>query len=261
MMRKTNVHTLLLKNVNDVESFTFSINAEKIPTYFRTEYLMATDMVRRLYAYPQSRCVWKPEYHEAQQKIIDTNVDDPLFHNRAKWLYKMAKQESFRRQIQIQTQSSTPWSLIKMEIMKATYDTMIHKDQSLLLSQTDITGAKLNICGVYPNSSQSHILKMLQPAYNTRTKEGFKKNVIGWTEPEFRTNAKKLFYSRTRHRAEFCAAQVFYEALKIADWIYAHGDKESEKWLFEWEHTLGHDFELIDYVLHQKKRDSLPETN
>ena len=260
-VKKSNVTKLPVKEITRIKWDAFTYNLDKVPHNFITHYLMARVMVKRLYAYPANTCVWKHEYHEVQRDLVKTNADDPVFKNRAKWLYKMAKHDSFRRQLQIQSNSSTPWGLIKMEIMKATYDTMIHQDQSLLLSQTDITGAELNICGVYPNSSQSHILKMLQPAYNYLTGEGDASNVIGWTEPEFRTNAKKLFYSRSHHRAEFCVAHVFYEALRIADWVFRHGEPLSVQTLYEWEHTLGHDFELIDYVLHQKKRDSLPEAD
>ena len=71
--KRSNVTKLPVKEITRIKWDAFTYNLDKIPANFRTEYLMARDMVKRLYAYPANTCVWKRDYHDVQRDLVKTN--------------------------------------------------------------------------------------------------------------------------------------------------------------------------------------------
>lgn len=235
----------------------FFYDVEKLPYNLREGFELAREQVKRYYVFPNLTCPWEEDYSTRQCELYGNLLRQKTFQNRAYWLAEKADEELARRKITIQHALSTSWGVISMAVLVGTYDCMSQSNQSLLLSQGDIIGPELGICGKYKDSSISNLRKLLRDnSYNWLTKEGNSKSALGFTEPQFKSNVKKLYYSRVHIRAEFCVASIYHEAKSIANRVWRYGAEKKQATLDAWEHDLGHDFELIDYFLHQKKRKS-----
>tara|TARA_B100000575_G_scaffold43605_1_gene31004 strand:- start:5908 stop:6684 length:777 start_codon:yes stop_codon:yes gene_type:complete len=247
----------IVKNVKTLtvnwDEFFFDIN--KLPHDLREGYQLARDQVARHYLFPNFTCPWDSNYHEKQSQLGEKMVTKKIFRNRSTWLAEKADEELSRRKITIQRGISTCWGVISVGVLVGTYNCMSTANQSLLLSQSDILGPELDIVNRYRDSSVTNIRRILREnSYDLITKEGNPKASLGSCEPEFRSNVKKLYYSRVNTRAEFCVASIYHEAKSIANKVWRYGAEKKQATLDSWEHDLGHDFELVDYFLHQKKR-------
>lgn len=235
----------------------FFYDIEKLPYHMREGYELAREQVKRYYQFPNLTCPWEGHYHFEQRKLSGLILSEETFQHRAQWLAEKADEELARRQLQIQACSVTAWGVVKIAILVGTYECLANKNQSLLLSQSDILGPNLDIAGRYKDSSVTNLRKLLRDnSYDWRTKEGNAKAIIGNCEPEFKSNVKKLYYSRAQHRAEFCVASIYHEAKSLANKVWRYGAEKKQSSLDSWRYDLGHDFEIIDYFLHQKKRKS-----
>ena len=251
-----------LKVVKSIEDLTvswddFFYNLDKLPHDLREGYELAREQVIRHYQFPNLTCPWDNNYAAEQSKLSGSTLSEETFQNRAHWLAEKADEELSRRKITIQRGLSTCWGVISMATLVGTYDCLANGNQSLLLSQSDILGPELDIVNRYRDSSVTNIRRILREnSYDWLTKEGNPKASLGSCEPEFKSNVKKLYYSRVNTRAEFCVASIYHEAKSLANKVWRYGAEKKQSSLDSWEQDLGHDFELVDYFLHQKKRKS-----
>ena len=253
------VNFKIVKNVEDltVNWDDFFYDLDRLPHDLREGYELAREQVIRHYQFPNLICPWDNNYHAEQSKLSGSTCSEETFQNRAYWLAEKADEELSRRKITIQRGISTCWGVISMACLVGTYDCLATANQSLLLSQSDILGPELDIVNRYRDSSVTNIRRILREnSYDWLTKEGDPKASLGSCEPEFKSNVKKLYYSRVNTRAEFCVASIYHEAKSIANKVWRYGAEKKQATLKSWEHDLGHDFELVDYFLHQKKRKS-----
>jgi len=251
------VNFKIVKNVEDltVNWDDFFYDIDRLPHDLRDGYQLARDQVIRHYVFPNLTCPWDGNYHAEASALSGHFVTEQILNNRAHWLAEKASEELSRRKITIQRGISTCWGVISMAILCGTYDCLANANQSLLLSQSDVLGPELDIVNRYRDSSVTNIRRILREnSYDWLTKEGDPKASLGSCEPEFKSNVKKLYYSRVNTRAEFCVASIYHEAKSIANKVWRYGAEKKQATLDSWEHDLGHDFELVDYFLHQKKR-------
>lgn len=229
---------------------------KRLPKIVQQKWLLAEREVERSYVFDIRANPWEIDLEADSDfaNVLGQRVAPPkgdFYKNRVLSLLTKTDVLFEQRYTDAVYDISNAWGVIAMAVLRGTFRSMTSLKQSDLVSQEYLLGKEFGICGVTKGSSRSALIKVLKEnseEYLDGEHNPFR--IFQTCIPEYKTNTKKLFYSRVYTRAVFSVRFVFDEANRVASDIFHQAPGWRDRKAY-WCDGLNHDYQLIELCLNQ----------
>lgn len=228
----------------------------RLPKIVQEKWLLAEREVEKSYVFDVRANPWEIDLESDSEfaNVLGQRVAPPkgdFYRNRVLGLLTKSDVSFEQRYTDAVYGTSNPWGVLAMAVLRGTFRSMTSLKQSDLVSQEYLLGKEFGICGIMKGASRSALMKVLKEnseEYLDGRHNPFR--VFQTCIPEYKTNTKKLFYSRVYTRAVFSVRFVLDEANWVASDIFHQATGWMDRKAY-WRDGLNHDYELIDVCLNQ----------
>ena len=237
------------------------VKSDKLPSFMQTRYELAVELAKTRYFIINEKKPWDKGYLTnlltLQNEAVPLDkVTSEILQNRVNWLADLSEISLNHRIVELQGGSSTAFGVIKQAVISGTYKCLATGDKAKLLTQKELLSSHISVVDTGGSSSVSTLTKLLaKHSYDEELHEGIKHSALGRTSPNWRTNEKVLYYSRFPARATFVVRCLLHGATQLAQQIFHNRNPAyTQGWEYFWETELGHDFTLVNHILHEKTK-------